>query len=102
MSYILRKKNKVKSIFSLCPKETVRVSGWVGKTMFFFFSFVFKVEEDEISLLEEELIKLSVKNSIVSPSEDPSLVCSIWTKKLFNPNSFRAQMKSIWKTQKKF
>ncbi|KAK5793771.1 hypothetical protein PVK06_034929 [Gossypium arboreum] len=57
---------------------------------------------DEISLLAEELIQLSVKSSMVVPSEKPTLLCTIWTKKFYNPDSFRAQMKSIWKTRKKF
>ncbi|KAK5793317.1 hypothetical protein PVK06_034459 [Gossypium arboreum] len=57
---------------------------------------------DEISLLVEELIQLSVKSSKVVPSEKPTLICTIWTKKSYNPDSFRAQMKSIWKTKKKF
>ncbi|KAK5803401.1 hypothetical protein PVK06_031046 [Gossypium arboreum] len=57
---------------------------------------------DEISLLVEELIQLSVKSSMVVPSEKPTLICTIWTKKSYNLDSFRAQMKSIWKTKKKF
>ncbi|MBA0676961.1 hypothetical protein Goari_018395 [Gossypium aridum] len=57
---------------------------------------------DEISLLAEELIQLSVKGSLVVPSEKPTLICTIWTKKLYNPESFKAQMRSIWKTRKKF
>ncbi|PPR92872.1 hypothetical protein GOBAR_AA27806 [Gossypium barbadense] len=57
---------------------------------------------EEISLLTEELIQLSVKGLRVVPNDKPTLICSIWTKKFFNPESFRAQMKSIWKTKKKF
>ncbi|KAA3457985.1 reverse transcriptase [Gossypium australe] len=57
---------------------------------------------DEISLLAEELIQLSIKRSLVVPSEKPTLICSVWTKKYFNPESFRAQMKSIGKSKKKF
>ncbi|MBA0748181.1 hypothetical protein Gogos_005028 [Gossypium gossypioides] len=57
---------------------------------------------DEISLLAEELIQLSVKSSMVVPSEKPTLLCTIWTRKSYNPDSFRSQMKSIWKTRKKF
>ncbi|PPR90784.1 hypothetical protein GOBAR_AA29904 [Gossypium barbadense] len=57
---------------------------------------------DEISLLAEELIQLSVKGSMVVPNAKPTLICTIWTEKLYNPESFRAQMKSIWKTRKKF
>ncbi|MBA0754182.1 hypothetical protein Gogos_005485 [Gossypium gossypioides] len=57
---------------------------------------------DEISLLAEELIQLSVKGSMVVPNSKPTLICTVWTEKLYNPESFRAQMKSIWKTRKKF
>ncbi|MBA0813137.1 hypothetical protein Gohar_027017 [Gossypium harknessii] len=59
-------------------------------------------QRDEISLLTEELIQLSVKRSRVVPNEKPTLICIIWTEKLYNPKSFRAQMKSLWKTKKKF
>ncbi|KAG8493308.1 hypothetical protein CXB51_010696 [Gossypium anomalum] len=59
-------------------------------------------ERDEISLIAEELVQLSVKGSTVVPSEKRTLICTIWTEKLYNPKSFRAQMKSIWKTKKKF
>lgn len=48
-----------------------------------------------ISLLEEELIQLSVKNSLVSLGDGPSLVCTVWTRKTFNPDSLLAQMRSI-------
>ncbi|KAK5802422.1 hypothetical protein PVK06_030013 [Gossypium arboreum] len=57
---------------------------------------------EEISLLAKELIQLSVKSSRVVPNDKPTLICSVWTKKSFNPESFRAQMKRIWKTKKKF
>ncbi|MBA0795342.1 hypothetical protein Gohar_006212 [Gossypium harknessii] len=57
---------------------------------------------DEISLLEEELVQLSVKGSMVVSSSKPTLICTIWTEKLYNPESFRAHMKGIWKTRKKF
>ncbi|MBA0573780.1 hypothetical protein Golob_001037 [Gossypium lobatum] len=43
-----------------------------------------------------------MKSSLVVLSENPSLICSVWTMKSYNPNSSRAQMKSIWKTKKKF
>ncbi|KAL1120787.1 hypothetical protein V6Z11_D01G187700 [Gossypium hirsutum] len=56
----------------------------------------------EISLLAEELIQLSVKGSLVVPSEKPTLICTIRTKKLYSPKSFKVQMRSIWKTRKKF
>ncbi|PPD77412.1 hypothetical protein GOBAR_DD25653 [Gossypium barbadense] len=35
-------------------------------------------------------------------SVKPTLICTIWTEKLYNPESFKAQMKSIWKPKKKF
>ncbi|KAH1057617.1 hypothetical protein J1N35_035682 [Gossypium stocksii] len=57
---------------------------------------------DEISLLAEELIQLTVKSSIIEPSEKPTLIYTIWTVKSYNPDSFKAQMKSIWKTRRKF
>ncbi|MBA0873647.1 hypothetical protein Goshw_005141 [Gossypium schwendimanii] len=57
---------------------------------------------DEISLLAEKLIQLSVKGSMVVPNSKPTLICTVWIEKLYNPESFRAQMKSIWKTRKKF
>ncbi|MBA0566194.1 hypothetical protein Golob_011037, partial [Gossypium lobatum] len=59
-------------------------------------------KRDEISLLTEELIQLSFKGSRVVPNEKPTLICTSWTEKLYNPKSFRAQMKSLWKTKKKF
>lgn len=36
---------------------------------------------DDIALLTEELIQLSVKSSMVEPSSNFSLICSVWTKK---------------------
>ncbi|MBA0694392.1 hypothetical protein Goari_004694, partial [Gossypium aridum] len=59
-------------------------------------------KRDEISLLTEELIQLSVNGSKVVLIEKPTLICTIWTEKLYNLESFRAQMKSLWKTKKKF
>ncbi|MFQ6666871.1 hypothetical protein Gotur_033076 [Gossypium turneri] len=59
-------------------------------------------QRDEISLLSEELMQLSVKGSKVVPDEKPTLICTIWTGKLYNPESFKAQMRSVWKTKKKF
>ncbi|KAH1073096.1 hypothetical protein J1N35_025424 [Gossypium stocksii] len=50
-------------------------------------------EGEKISLLAEELIQLSVKSSTIIPSEKPTLLCSIWIKKSYNPDSFRAHMK---------
>ncbi|PPD91134.1 hypothetical protein GOBAR_DD11910 [Gossypium barbadense] len=61
-----------------------------------------RVGGDEISLLAKELIRLSIKCSIVVPNVKPTLLFTIWIEKSYNPDSFRAQMKSIWKTRKKF
>ncbi|MBA0874222.1 hypothetical protein Goshw_013684 [Gossypium schwendimanii] len=41
-------------------------------------------KRDEISLLIEELIQLSIKGSKVVPSVKPTLICTIWTEKLYN------------------
>lgn len=60
------------------------------------------MEGDNVSLLEEELIQLLSKSSLVIPPNNFTLVCTLWTKKSYNPDSFRVQMKSIWKTRKKF
>lgn len=57
---------------------------------------------DVVSLLKEELIRLFVKRSKVIPCEKPTLICTIWTIKSYNLDSIRAQMRSIWKTKKKF
>ncbi|MBA0642471.1 hypothetical protein Goklo_026850, partial [Gossypium klotzschianum] len=38
-------------------------------------------QRDEISLLSEELIQLSVKGSRVVPDDKPTLICTIWTGK---------------------
>lgn len=57
---------------------------------------------DDFDLLEEELQQLSVKCFVVHPKGVCSLICSIWTKKTYHPDSFRAQIKSIWKTKRKF
>lgn len=63
---------------------------------------VYAMAEDEISLLEEELVKLTVKSSMIDPKGKASLISSVWTKRNFNSESFKAQMRSIWKTSKKF
>lgn len=55
-----------------------------------------------ISFLEEEMVQLSIKSSVVEVPEKPSLICSVWTKKLFNPDNLSAQLKSLWKTKQKF
>lgn len=60
------------------------------------------LQSGEVSLLAEDLIQLSIKSSAVEPSGKPTLICTLCTKKHYNPDSFRAQMKSIWKTRKKF
>ncbi|KAK5825313.1 hypothetical protein PVK06_020131 [Gossypium arboreum] len=39
---------------------------------------------------------------MVVQSAKPTLICTMWIGKPYNPESFRAQMKSIWKTMKKF
>ncbi|MBA0590313.1 hypothetical protein Gorai_019026 [Gossypium raimondii] len=57
---------------------------------------------DEISLLEEDLVKLSIKSLLVVPTDSLRLLCSAWTSRSYNSDSFKAQMKSIWKTTKKF
>lgn len=46
--------------------------------------------ELEISLLEVELVQLSVKTFVIVPKGKFSLLCTVWTKKTFNPHSFRA------------
>ncbi|MBA0600366.1 hypothetical protein Gorai_006554, partial [Gossypium raimondii] len=76
-------------------EESSNYCGWDG-------SGVKRLEKDEISFLEEELVQLTVKSSMVVPSENLTLLCLIWTKKSYNPDSFRAQMKIIWKTRKNF
>ncbi|KAH1047986.1 hypothetical protein J1N35_038770 [Gossypium stocksii] len=59
-------------------------------------------ERNKIALLEEELLQLTVKSSLVAPLENLTLLCSIWMRKMYNPDSLRAQLRSIWKTTKKF
>lgn len=51
--------------------------------------------EEEISLLIEELIQLSVRSAKIVSTKKPLLVCTVWTKKLYNSDSFRAQIRSI-------
>ncbi|MBA0838105.1 hypothetical protein Goarm_010201 [Gossypium armourianum] len=57
---------------------------------------------NKVSLLEEELVQFSIKSLLVVPTDSPTLSCSVWTRQSYNPDSFRAQMKSIWKMIKKF
>ncbi|MBA0629316.1 hypothetical protein Godav_023896 [Gossypium davidsonii] len=45
---------------------------------------------DEISLIEE-LVQLPVKSLLVVLNENPTLICSVWTREPYNPNSFRAK-----------
>ncbi|MBA0779465.1 hypothetical protein Gotri_003715 [Gossypium trilobum] len=52
-------------------------------------------DRNDITLLEEELIQLAVKSSLVVPSENPTLISSVWTRKTYNPDSLRAQLRSI-------
>lgn len=59
------------------------------------------MEEGEVALLEEEMVKLSVRSSKISPRVKPTLLCYVWSCKTYNSNSFQAQMRSIWKTSKK-
>ncbi|KAH1063847.1 hypothetical protein J1N35_028834 [Gossypium stocksii] len=59
-------------------------------------------EKNKVALLEEELIQLMVKSSLVTLSENQTLIYSVWTKKTYNPDSLRVQLRSIWKTKKKF
>ncbi|KAK5785971.1 hypothetical protein PVK06_040595 [Gossypium arboreum] len=57
---------------------------------------------EEISILADELVQLTVKSSLVTPRGKSSLLCSVWTRKTYNPDGFRAQIKSIWKTKRNF
>ncbi|MFQ6668326.1 hypothetical protein Gotur_034011 [Gossypium turneri] len=50
---------------------------------------------DKVSLLAEELIQLPVKSSMVEPNDKPTPICTIWTKKSYNPDSFKAQMENL-------
>lgn len=52
-------------------------------------------ERDDFSLLEEELLQLSMKSSMVVHPGKPTLLCSVWSKKTYNLDSFQAQLKSI-------
>ncbi|MBA0872493.1 hypothetical protein Goshw_014986 [Gossypium schwendimanii] len=47
-------------------------------------------------------MQLSVKGSKVVLDEKPTLICTIWTEKFYNPESFKAQMRSVWKTKNKY
>ncbi|PPD75790.1 hypothetical protein GOBAR_DD27286 [Gossypium barbadense] len=39
---------------------------------------------------------------MVVPNSKPTLICTVWTEKLYNLESFRSHTKGIWKTRKKF
>lgn len=43
--------------------------------------FSYEMAREEIALLEEEMIQLSVKSSRLVPLTPLSLVCSVWMKK---------------------
>lgn len=58
--------------------------------------------KEDIALFKEEMVQLSVGSSLVVPPDKSSLVCMDSTKKSFNADNFRDQMRSIWKTKKKF
>ncbi|PPD92715.1 hypothetical protein GOBAR_DD10347 [Gossypium barbadense] len=88
-----------KSALSQCPRETVFAVVGLKEGGDFI---EIEKRRDEISLLEEELVQLTLKSSQVVPNENPTLICSFWTQKSYNPDSFRAQLKSIWKPKKKF
>ncbi|PPS10808.1 hypothetical protein GOBAR_AA09834 [Gossypium barbadense] len=62
---------------SRSPEEIVNTV--LGKEM----SGDFETMEDqnEIALLEEDLIQLTVKSSPVVPSKNPTLICSVWMRK---------------------
>ncbi|MBA0682075.1 hypothetical protein Goari_023826 [Gossypium aridum] len=49
---------------------------------------------DEISLLADKLVQLNVKSSLVVPIGKSMLLCSMWTQRSYNLDSFRAQMKN--------
>ncbi|MBA0581089.1 hypothetical protein Gorai_023280, partial [Gossypium raimondii] len=87
------------SALSQCPRETVFAVVGLKEGGDFI---EIEKRRDEISLLEEELVQLTLKSSQVVPNENPTLICSFWTQKSYNPDSFRAQLKSIWKPKKKF
>ncbi|MBA0722472.1 hypothetical protein Golax_003149 [Gossypium laxum] len=53
------------------------------------------MSRDDIYLLEEELVHLTVKSSLVVPNGKSTLLRMAWTTKFYNLDSFRAQLKSI-------
>ncbi|MBA0749826.1 hypothetical protein Gogos_003710 [Gossypium gossypioides] len=43
---------------------------------------------DDISLLEEELVHLTVKSSLEVPNGKPTLLGTVWTMKTYHPDMF--------------
>lgn len=60
------------------------------------------MEGAKVSLLEEELTRLSVRSAKIVPNDNPSVLCSVWTGKIFNPDNFTTQMRSTRKIKGKF
>lgn len=54
--------------------------------------------KDDVSLLEEVLMQLSVKSLLVVLTGKPTLLCSVWTQRSYNT----VQLKCLWKTKKNF
>lgn len=53
------------------------------------------MKQEGISFLKEEMVQLSIKSLKVEVQEKPSFICSVWIKKLFNPDNFHAQIKIL-------
>lgn len=53
-------------------------------------------------MLEEEMMKLSVKRSLVVPPIKATLVCSIWTKRSYSPDGVKAQLNKLRLTNSPF
>lgn len=53
------------------------------------------MERDEISLLEEEFVQLSVKTSLVGPTNKLTLLCYVWTRKTYKPIVFGSVKKHL-------
>lgn len=60
------------------------------------------LEGDEIALLEEEMLQLSIRSFMVVFPGKSTLLCLVWSKRSYNLDSLRVQLMSIWKTRKKF
>lgn len=52
--------------------------------------FVDEMGTEAVALLEEELVKLSIRSAMIVPLEKPTLLCTVWSKKSYNLDSFRA------------